>query len=61
MPQEYSIGQTVMSTLGGRRRPDLYEIVRLLPESPDGDRHYLIRSVMSGAEQVVREAHLRAL
>ncbi len=51
--------QAVVPARPGRERPDIYEIVRLLPELPNGEAQYRIKGRETGAERVVREAEIR--
>ncbi|HEX2553926.1 MAG TPA: hypothetical protein VHL98_09500 [Microvirga sp.] len=55
------VKQAVVPAQSGRERPDTYEIVRLLPELPNGEPQYRIRGRESGVERVVREAEIRPL
>jgi hypothetical protein len=59
MPHRFRIGQIVMLTATGREFPTVYTIVRLLPELPNGEPQYRIKSVTDGTERVVREVEIK--
>ncbi len=52
--------QAVVPAQSGRERPEICEIVRLMPELPNGEPQYRIRGRESGVERVVREAEIKA-
>jgi hypothetical protein len=57
MPHKLKTGQSVI--LASRREvPAVYTIVRFLPELPNGEPQYRIKSVMDGTERVVREVEI---
>jgi hypothetical protein len=59
MPHKLKLGQSVM--LASRREsPAVYTIVRYMPELPNGEPQYRIKSVIGGAERVVREAEIKS-
>ena len=43
----------------GRERPEVYEIVRLMPELPNGEAQYRIKGRDTGTERVVRETEIK--
>lgn len=53
--------QTVVPAHSGREWPDIYEIVRLMPELPNGEPQYRIKGRKTGVEQVVREGEIKPL
>jgi hypothetical protein len=57
---KYKIGQLVyfQPKWPSDARPGHYQIVRRLPESPDGEFHYVIRSTNEDHERVAREGEL---
>ncbi len=53
--------QAVVPAHSGRERPDIYEIIRLMPELPTGDPQYRIKGRETGVERVVREGEIKPL
>ncbi len=51
--------QAVVPARASTERHEVYEIVRLLPELPNGEPHYRIQGRESGVERVVRESEIR--
>ncbi len=51
--------QAVILVHTGRDLRDIYEIVRSLPDLPNGEAQYRIRGRDSGMERVVRQAEIR--
>jgi hypothetical protein len=58
LKQSVALSQSVTLTQGQR---EVYEVVRLMPETVSGEPQYRVRSIATGNERVVREAELRSL
>jgi len=63
MSHKYSLGQLVHSAAArfADRTDGIYEIVRLMPESSNGEFGYRIRHTASGAQRAVAESEIRAV
>jgi hypothetical protein len=60
MPHRYKVGQSVVPRfLTGAERQDVYAIIRCLPDLPEGEPLYRIRSTTKRAERVVRESEIK--
>ena len=63
MSHKYSLGQLVHSA--GTRFPDrtdgIYEVIRLMPESTNGEFGYRIKHTVSGTQRAVGESEVRAV
>jgi hypothetical protein len=59
MGHKFKIGQSVVPTYSGIEQRDVYEIVRLMPELPNGERQYRVKAISSGTERIVREVEIR--
>jgi len=55
---KFKTKQTVALAHGQR---EVYEIVRLMPETFSGEPQYRIKNVTTATERVVRETEIRAL
>ena len=51
--------QAVVPARLGRERLEVYEIVRLMPELPNGEAQYRIKGRETGTERVVRETEIK--
>jgi hypothetical protein len=51
--------QAVVPARPGRERLEVYEIVRLMPELPNGEAQYRIKGRDTGTERVVRETEIK--
>jgi hypothetical protein len=63
MSHKFSLGQLVHSA-GSRfadRTDGIYEIIRLMPESTNGEFGYRIRHTTSGTQRAVGETEIRAV
>jgi hypothetical protein len=63
MSHKYSLGQLVHSA-GSRfadRTDGVYEIIRLMPESTNGEFGYRIKHTTSGTQRAVGESEIRAV
>ena len=58
MSHKFQPKQTVALAHGQR---EVYEIVRLMPETVSGEPQYRIKNVTTATERVVREAEIRPL
>jgi hypothetical protein len=58
LTHKFKVGQSVALARGQR---EVYEIVRLMPETVTGEPQYRLRSSATGAERVASENELRAL
>ena len=58
MSHKFKTKQTVALAHGQR---EVYEIVRLMPETVSGEPQYRIENVTTATERVVREAEIRPL
>jgi len=58
MTHKFKVRQSVTLARGQR---EVYEIVRIMPESATGEPQYRLRSSVSGTERVASESELRAL
>ena len=58
MSHKFKAKQTVALREGQR---EVYEIVRLMPETVSGEPQYRVKSVATGTERVVREVDIRPL
>jgi len=63
MSHKYSLGQLVHSagTRFADRTDGVYEIVRLMPESSNGEFGYRIKHTSNGAQRAVSESEIRAV
>ncbi|WP_134499327.1 hypothetical protein [Microvirga pakistanensis] len=63
MSHKYSLGQLVHSAGASfaDRTGGVYEVVRLMPESSNGELGYRIRHTTSGTERAVGESEIRAV
>jgi hypothetical protein len=63
MSHKFSLGQLVHSagTRFADRTDGIYEIVRLMPESSNGELGYRIRHTTSGTQRAVGESEIRAV
>jgi hypothetical protein len=61
MPHRFKTGQVVVRTQAERDGRDKHEIVRLLPQLPNGELQYRIKEVATGVERVVREAEIKRI
>ena len=61
MSHKYSMGQLVNATAAhfADRTSGTYEVVRLMPESPNGEVGYRIKDTVSGAQRAVGESEIR--
>ena len=55
------VQQAVIAAHDKSKRPEVYEVVRLMPALPNGEPQYRIKGRESGGERVVREGEIRAL
>jgi hypothetical protein len=55
----FKVGQTVVLRLEPQGRHDVFEVVRCLPELPEGEPRYRIRSRTNRGERIVREDEIR--
>jgi len=55
---KFKVGQSVALARGQR---EVYEIVRLMPETATGEPQYRLRSSATGTERVASESELRVL
>jgi hypothetical protein len=60
MSHKMKVGQSVVSTHQRQERPDVYEVVRLMPETVSGEPQYQIKGKSNGIQRVVREAEIKA-
>ena len=58
MSHKFKPKQTVTLAHGQR---EVYEIIRLMPETVSGEPQYRIKNVTTATERVVREAEIRPL
>jgi len=58
LKQSVALSHSVALSQGQR---EIYEVVRLMPETVTGEPQYRVRSMVTGTERVVREAELRSL
>jgi hypothetical protein len=58
---KFKLKQAVVPTHAAREPRDTYEIIRLMPELPNGEPQYRIRGRDSGIERVVHEAEIKPL
>jgi hypothetical protein len=64
MSHKFKLKQSValsQSSALSQGRREVYEIVRLMPETVSGEPQYRLRSIATGTERVVRESELRSL
>ncbi|PVE25109.1 hypothetical protein DC522_07820 [Microvirga sp. KLBC 81] len=63
MSHKYALGQLVhpAGTRFADRTNGVYEIVRLMPESSNGEFGYRIRHTTNGTERAVGESEIRAV
>ncbi|WP_414472297.1 hypothetical protein [Microvirga sp. M2] len=61
MSHKYALGQLVHSagTRFADRTDGIYEVIRLMPESSNGELGYRIRHTMSGTQRAVGESEIR--
>ena len=57
---KFKLEQAVIPARMEREGRDIYEIVRLLPELPNGEPQYRIQGQDSKIERVVREGEIKA-
>ncbi len=55
----FKVGQSVVLRLEPPSRQDIYEVIRCLPEWPDGEPMYRLRSTTNRSERIVREDEIR--
>ena len=60
MGHKFKIGQSVVPKFLNREPEDVYEVVSLMPELPNGDPQYRVRAASTGVERVVREFEIKA-
>jgi hypothetical protein len=60
MGHKFKLGQSVVPKFLNREPHDVYEVVGLMPELPNGDPQYRVRAASSGVERVVREFEIKA-
>lgn len=62
MSHKFTLGQLVHSagTRFVHQADGVYEIVRLMPEAPNGELGYRIRHTTSGTQRAVGESEIRA-
>lgn len=60
---KYETGQTVdySGESGSHRTSGQYEIIRLLPETADGEPQYRLRKIPDGPERIAREHLLQTV
>lgn len=58
---KFKLKQAVVPAHWGREGRDVYEIIRLLPELPNGEPQYRIQGRDTKIERVVRESEIRPL
>ena len=56
----FKVGQSVVLRLEPPVRQDTYEVIRCLPEWPDGEPMYRLRSTTNRSERIVRESEIRS-
>jgi hypothetical protein len=63
MSHRYSVGQLVHSAAAhfADRTSGIYEVIRLMPESPNGEVGYRIKDTATGAQRAVGESEIRAV
>lgn len=63
MSHKYTLGQLVHSagTRFADRTDGIYEVVRLMPESTNGEFGYRIRHTTTGTQRAVGESEIRAV
>ena len=60
MPHSFKVGQPVVPRfLPGAERQDVYEVIHCLPDLPEGEPLYRIRSTTNRSERVVRESEIK--
>ena len=60
MFHRYKVGQSVVLTWEAGSEPrNVYEVIRCLPDLPDIEPLYRIRSTINRSERVVREGEIR--
>ncbi len=57
---KFKLKQAVVPAPSERERPDVYEIVRLMPELPNWEPQYRIQGRDSKIERVVQEGEIKA-
>lgn len=63
MSHRFSLGQLVHSAAAhfADRTSGIYEVVRLMPETPNGEVGYRIKDTATGAQRAVGESEIRAV
>ena len=59
MSHKFKVGQSVVSIPSSAQAGQVYAIVRLMPETVQGDPQYRVRT-SNGTERMVREQEIRA-
>jgi hypothetical protein len=59
MSHKYKVGQSVMVVPPNMQSGQVYEIVRLMPETVQGDPQYRVKTA-NGVERMVREQEIKA-